>query len=139
MTQHVDKLTRGVDTGGGPQARGGRNVQHPAEAAPRHRPGYIPAYGVVDDPPPRVLTLHHPLRFVWEIALPSLCLAVLLAGWLLGLGQSILSFLATVILAGFLSGKFVSIWIDWARTMVKSATEEEHEHAPGAEESGGGK
>ena len=83
--------------------------------------------------------LHHPLRFVWEIALPSLCLAVLLAGWLLGLGQSILSFLATVILAGFLSGKFVSIWIDWARTMVKSATEEEHEHAPGAEESGGGK
>ena len=43
MTQYVDKLTRGVDTGGGPQARGGRNVQHPepAEAAPRHRPGGI--------------------------------------------------------------------------------------------------
>ena len=79
---------------------------------------------------------HHPLRFVWEIALPALCLAVLLAGLLLG--QSIFTFLATVILAGFLSGKFVSIWIDWARTMVKSATEEEHEHAPGAEESGGG-
>ena len=29
---------------------------------PRHRPGYIPAYGVVDDPPPRVLTITRPRR-----------------------------------------------------------------------------
>ena len=46
------------------ESRGGRNVQHPepAEAAPRHRPGYIPAYGVVDDPPPRPITIRIPRR-----------------------------------------------------------------------------
>ena len=80
---------------------------------------------------------HHPLRFVLEVALPALCLAVFLAGRLFG--QPILVSLGWPILATFLSLKFVSIWIDWARTMVKSATEEEHEHASGAEESSGGK
>ena len=110
LSSQVDKLTRGVDTGGGLQtavyrirykatneaalsekyerisaavrkrvtleqgterARSApepseRNVEEqrrpsePAEAAPRHRPGYIPAYGVVDDPPPRVLTITRP-------------------------------------------------------------------------------
>ena len=39
-----------------------RRPSEPAEAAPRHRPGYIPAYGVVDDPPPRVLTITRPRR-----------------------------------------------------------------------------
>ena len=29
---------------------------------PRHRPGYIPAYGVVDDPPPRGLAITRPRR-----------------------------------------------------------------------------
>ena len=80
---------------------------------------------------------HHTLRFVWEVVLPPLCLAVLLVGLLFE--QPILVFLAGPILAFFLSQKFVSIWIDWARAMVKSATEEEHEHAPDAEESSGGK
>ena len=80
---------------------------------------------------------HYPLRFVFEVALPVLCLAGLFAG--LEFGQPILVFLGVPILAGFLSQKLVSIWIDWVRTMVKSATEEEHEHAPGAEESSGGK
>ena len=80
---------------------------------------------------------HHPLRFVWEVVLPPLCLAVLLVGLLFE--QPILVSLAVFILAFFFAQKFVSIWIDWARAMVKSATEEEHEQAPDAEESSGGK
>ena len=80
---------------------------------------------------------HNPLRFVWAVALPPLCLAVLFAGPLFG--QSILVFLAVSILGVFLGQQFVSIWIAWARVMVKLATEEEHEHAPDAEESSGGK
>ena len=80
---------------------------------------------------------HHPLRFVWEVALLPLCLAVLFAGLLFG--QSILVFLGVSILGVFLGERFVSILIAWARVMVKLATEEEHEHAPDAEESSGGK
>ena len=79
---------------------------------------------------------HHPLRFVWEVALPFFFLAVLLAGLLFG--QPILISLAVLILAAFLSERVVSIWVDWARLMAKSATEEEHEHAPDAEESSSG-
>ena len=60
---------------------------------------------------------HNPLRFVWEVALPPLCLAVLFAGLLFG--QSILVFLAVSILGVFLGQQFVSIWIAWARVMVK--------------------
>ena len=67
---------------------------------------------------------HHPLRFVWEVALPPLCLAVLVAGLLFG--QSILVVLGALILGAFLGQQFVSIWVAWARAMVKSATEEEH-------------
>ena len=80
---------------------------------------------------------HHPLRFVWEVALPPLCLAVLSAGLLFG--QSILVSLGGSILGGFFGYQFVIIWVAWARDMVKLATEEEHEHAPDAEESSGGK
>ena len=39
-----------------------RRPSEPAEAAPRHLPGYIPAYGVVDDPPPRGLAITRPRR-----------------------------------------------------------------------------
>ena len=80
---------------------------------------------------------HHPLRFVWGVVLPPLCLAVLLVGLLFE--QLILVSLAVFILALFFTQQFVSIWIAWARAMVKSATEEEHEHAPDAEESSGDK
>ena len=68
---------------------------------------------------------HRPLRFVWEIVLPFLCIAVLFAGTLFG--QPILVFLGSLILAAFFSQQFVSIWIRWARTMVKSATDEDAE------------
>ena len=80
---------------------------------------------------------HRPLRFVWKAVLLLLCLAVFFAGWLFG--QSILVFLVVPILGAFLGHEFVRIWIAWARAMVKSATEEEREHAPDAEESSGGK
>ena len=80
---------------------------------------------------------HHPIRFVWEVALPFLCLAVLLAGLLFR--QPILVLLVVPVLAAFFTQQFVSIWIAWARAMVKSATEEEPEHASDAEESSGGK
>ena len=67
---------------------------------------------------------HHPLRFIWEVAVPPLCAAGLLANLLFE--QRIIMSLSITVLAAFVSAQLVGIWITWARIAVRLTTEEEH-------------